>query len=262
MITLHHQPVSESQLSALPIDGQFSGTVLTELRNNPVVFNYRSLEELIFEVTLRNYIVVNALNLYESKASFATFYHSRCNERYWRLTNEGGFELKSGASSSQAINDIFQNGSLYAFECATAMVIILYKAMIDTISPSLFDQLYPDIYLWDWHRDSHFPIITETVDHYGIIGDIRYFKNPDVNPRTPQWQGENAIELPNGYYYGHGLGILRAEQMIEELNEFRRVGATRSAYLMPDANRPYFAYLFRYTRQRFSQPEPEPSSAV
>ncbi|MFC7392806.1 protein-glutamine gamma-glutamyltransferase [Scopulibacillus cellulosilyticus] len=260
MITIHHQPISSSQLSSSQFHGQYSDSILQQLHNHPAVFNYSSYEELNFEVTMRNYIVVAALNLYQSKASFATFYYSRCNERYWRLTNEGGFELKSGVRPSQAINDIFQNGDKYAFECATAMVIILYKAFIDTVSASVFDRLYPDVYLWDWNRDSNFPIITENVDGHGIIGDIRYFKNPDVNPRTPQWQGENAIELPNGYYYGHGLGVLRAEQMIEELNENRRVGATRSAYLMNDANRPYFAFLFRYSRQRYM--ETEPSSAV
>ena len=41
------------------------------------------------------------------------------------------------------------------------------------------------------------------VDYYDSVsdfmpGDCIYFKNPDVNPKTTEWQGENTIDLGDG----------------------------------------------------------------
>ena len=54
-----------------------------------------------------------------------------------------------------------------------------------------------------------------------LPGDCRYFNNPDVDPLTPEWQGENAIDLSGGMYYGHGIGIKTADKIIEILNHNR-----------------------------------------
>lgn len=83
--------------------------------------------------------------------------------------------------------------------------------------------MFPSIYLFDWqylNRNLH-------VESYGGVteffpGDCQYFKNPDVNPATPEWQGENVINLGNGTYYGHGIGITSANGIIRELNRNRR----------------------------------------
>ncbi|TCP27055.1 protein-glutamine gamma-glutamyltransferase [Scopulibacillus darangshiensis] len=203
-----------------------------------------------FENMMRQNIVAAAHALYRSKAGFATFYYSRCNEKYWILTGEGGFKLRAGVKSSEAIRDIFVNGEQYAFECATAMMIVLYKALIETISSERFDMLYHQLYLWDWEKHPEFPVYTEHITGNGLLGDVRYFKNPDVNPKTPQWQGENAVQLPNGQYFGHGIGILTGEGIIEELNKNRFPGAERSAYLMQTATRPDFDYLYALSNSR------------
>ncbi len=76
-------------------------------------------------------------------------------------------------------------------------------------------------------------------------GDCRYFRNPDVNPETPEWQGENAIDLDGGMYYGHGIGIQSAEGMIRTLNRHRTPGSNTSAFLMNSATRPDFKSLGR-----------------
>lgn len=91
---------------------------------------------------------------------FSTFKNSRCNPRYWNRTAGGGFELKAGVSPSAAINDIFVNGQLYAFECAMAMVMILYRATISMIGENAFDRYFTDLYLWDWNYDSNLKMIT------------------------------------------------------------------------------------------------------
>ena len=76
-----------------------------------------------------------------------------------------------------------------------------------------------------------------------IPGDRRYFVNPDVDPLTPQWQGENVIDLDGELYYGHGIGIYNAETIIKELNKNRSEGADESARLKDSAGRPNFKKL-------------------
>lgn len=90
----------------------------------------------------------------DSNVHFARFKSSRCNPQYWHLSSVGGFLLKRGVKPSDAIQDIYLNSSLYAFECATGMVIIFYYAVLNLIGESLFNQLFQRIYLYSWHADS------------------------------------------------------------------------------------------------------------
>ena len=77
-----------------------------------------------------------------------------------------------------------------------------------------------------------------------LPGDRRYFANPDVDPLTPEWQGENVIDLGGGEYYGYGIGKHKAETFIRLLNGNRIDGADESAYLMDSAARPDFKRLY------------------
>jgi protein-glutamine gamma-glutamyltransferase len=79
-----------------------------------------------------------------------------------------------------------------------------------------------------------------------VPGDCRYVRNPDVNPLTPEWQGENIINLGNGKYYGHGIGIGDIDYFIKALNQNRIEDSQVSAYLMDSATRPDFEGLYRY----------------
>lgn len=205
-------------------------------------YQYDYLDQLRFELIFRKEIIKAAIDLYKSRINFAVFNKSKANPKYWNRTNNGGFELKQGAVQADAINNIFENGNAYATECATAMVIVYYKALLNIFSKDDFNKLFPKIYLMNWHnldpllREIGYPKKVKDI----LPGDRGYFKNPDVDPKTPELQGENVIVLLDDLYYGHGIGIESAEEIISALNRSRRSGATQSAYFMDSVSRPDF----------------------
>lgn len=243
MILVSGQEMTADQLGDFSGSGTHAPVVIRSMAESQEQFAYPSRHELSFEIRMRSQTIDAARSLQESGAAFATFYYSMCNEKLWTLTGDGGFELNSGIRPADAIDDIYKNGELYAFECATAMMIIFYKALIESIDRERFNKIFQHLFLWDWQNHPFFPLRNAYQIGKGIPGDVRYFKNPQVNPQTPQWQGENAVDLSGQLFYGHGIGIIPAEQMIAELNKFRRVGATVSAYLMNQATRPDYLSL-------------------
>lgn len=236
------------QFTTPPDRSDPSSSIFLAMERSQEVFRFPTENALTFEMKLRNEIVQSAYSLSKSPVSFATFYRSFCNEEFWDLTDEGGFRLKNHAEPAKAIQDIFTNGGAYGFECATAMVIVLLNAVLKTIGAESFNRLYQSIYLWDWHNERHLPLTIQSVEGDGIPGDVRYFKNPQVDPETPQWQGENTIQLPDGTFYGHGVGIRQPEEIIRSLNRNRKPGADKSAYLLPRATRPAFQQIERLAR--------------
>lgn len=155
--------------------------------------------------------------------------------------------LRSGISPAAAIRDIFLNGPNYGFECATAVIILMYKGVLDTLGESEFNRLFPDLLLYSWHSDSDLGMTQDDIESYhSRPGDVLYFKNPEVNPEKREWQGENVIKLDVDLYYGHGIGIKPAREIIAALNRQRRQGATESAYLMDMVIYPDYQYLSQF----------------
>lgn len=219
--------------------------LLTIMSQSSQKYRYDSLSQLKFELRMRKETVRSAKALNVSSLAFANFHKSKCNPEYWDRTQNGGLRLKEGADAAKAINDIYINGSKYATECATAMIIVFYKALLDIFKHDEFNKLFPKIYLMNWHSID--PLLKDIGLPHKVgdflYGDRGYFKNPDVNPKTPEWQGENVIILPDGLYYGHGIGIKTAEGMIDSLNANRKTDATRSAYFLDAVSRPDFTKL-------------------
>lgn len=247
MILINQSPLNISNIIKKYPKNSIEHKVLITLDKSETQYNFNSLEELQFELNLRKAIVDSSIKLYRSYFGFAVFRKTKCNEKYWKRTNNGGFLLKSNVNSSDAINDIYENSQLYATECATAMVIVYYKALLDVYGKSKFDSIFTKIYLMNWHyidrrlRDIGY---MRPVNDY-LPGDRRYFKNPDVDPKTPEWQGENVIDLSEGLYYGHGIGVHDAQTIINTLNETRKRGSRKSAYLMDTVGLPDFKSLFK-----------------
>ncbi len=218
--------------------------ILKILTESEYIYSYRSSDHLKFELDLRVNIIQAARELYQSKMHFMTFRKSICNPDYWDRTDEGGFSLKAGVKPSDAISDIFINGRKYGTECATAIIIVYYKAILNVLPKKLFDALFSEIYLMNWKAlDKDMGVTTYRQRPDYLPGDCRYINNPDVDPLTPQWQGENAIDLGNGTYYGHGIGISTVDEIIAVLEEYRKSGATQPARLLDSVTVPDFKYL-------------------
>lgn len=243
-------------LSGMPFQqgGQWSSgsierIIIQRMMEDPVVYSYPSIDELSFELKIRKNIIVSAKAMNQSEVQFETFLKSRCNPKYWKFTNTGGFMQQQGVKPSDAITDIYTNSSKYAFECATAMLIIYYHAVLNVLGEPLFNQHFHDIYLYGWFSDPDLGIKVTYTTHF-LPGDIIYFKNPDFDPETPYWRGENAVVLEDDKYFGHGVGIKTDEQMIHMLNQVRKPGSNQSAYLTKSVARPSFDHLAKLSKSQ------------
>lgn len=247
MILIGGNPPSMDSLYAQFPARSVERLVIDAMWDSEETYAYSSLEEFLFELRFRKETVNAARELNRSRLSFATFHNSKANPKYWDRTPNGGFRMKSGVKPSQAITDIFVNGRLYATECATAIPIVYYKAALNVFGAEKFDKTFDNLYLMNWQLFDRLMMAIGTPYKVKdiLIGDRAYFRNPDVSPQTPELQGENVIVLPDGLYYGHGMGISDASRIIAVLNANRKRNATRSAYLMDSASRPDYKRLFR-----------------
>jgi protein-glutamine gamma-glutamyltransferase len=225
--------------------GSLERIVLERISESDMIYAYDSINQLRFEIRMRREIVNAAIALNGTQLAFTVFRNSRCNPEYWVRMQDGGFALRNDVKPSDAIRDIFLQSSLYGTECATAMVIVYYKALLEIFPEDAFNSTFTNIHLMNWQR------IERQLREIGQIrrsntylpGDRRYVANPDVNPLTPELQGENVIDLGDGRFYGHGFGIHTVEVFIAGLNANRRQGAERSAYLMDTVSFPNFHIL-------------------
>ncbi len=247
MITIGNRPADTESL-ALNYDPRgIERKCLSTMSKSDHNYTFSSTNELDFLLQMRGETVRCSDRLYRSRLNFAVFQNSFCNEDYWIRSRDGGWELKRSSYASDAIEDIYLHGGKYGTECATAMQIIYYGAIDAITDDDSFDRQFRGIRLMNWHNIS--PALQETgrmqrVNDY-FPGDRRYLANPDVDPRTPYWQGENVIDMGDGTYYGHGVGRLTANQILSRLNAARRPDATRSAYLMETVGIPNYKNLFR-----------------
>ncbi|SFL73500.1 protein-glutamine gamma-glutamyltransferase [Salibacterium qingdaonense] len=218
--------------------------ILEYLQQDAVSHSYNSYEELQFDLRYRRHAIEAAEALQKSGASFEIFADTYADPNYWNVTSAGGLRLRYGTSPAEALQDIYRNGSAYGFECATAMIIVFYYAALQTIGQTAFNRLFPNLYLYSWHMDTDLGLQSIQTDFY-IPGDVVYFNNPDFHSDSPQWQGENAVVLMNDLFFGHGIGITTANEMIRVLNELRQPGSDQSAYITNVVTRADTRRLYR-----------------
>ncbi|CAG9621973.1 protein-glutamine gamma-glutamyltransferase [Sutcliffiella rhizosphaerae] len=245
MIEIAGKPFDKSTFKP---DEKFQKLILDKLISDNATHSYLNIGELKFELTYRQNLVASAAAMSEGDARFETFAGSQCNPKYWTLTSNGGFLLRKGVSPADAILDIYKNSGEYAYECATAKVIILYHALLSTIGKRLFDHAFQDLYLYSWHFDPDL-VIDSTYTYHFIPGDIVYFDNPDFNPVTFWWRGENGLYMGDEKYFGHGIGIQSSDYIIEFLNGTRKPDSNIPAKLTDYVARPDFRQVSRLLHQ-------------
>ncbi len=177
--------------------------------------------------------------------SFALIKDQTFSADCWTPSGNGAFALKPGVKPSDAVADIFANPSKYKFECATALVIVHYKAMLDLLGPKDFDAacaslrmgpwVYESTMAQNWNIDGSGSVEADAARQSQLrAGDYTYFKNWEVSDtgRAAGWQGENVISLGGGRYYGHPFGIENGDHIVAYLNQNRNAGSTRSASML------------------------------
>ncbi|WRS27359.1 protein-glutamine gamma-glutamyltransferase [Oscillospiraceae bacterium MB08-C2-2] len=261
MIVISGSPLEIAEIIQEFEENSVERQLLEKMNKSEETYRYKSLEHLKFELALRREIVAAAKALNASGMRFSVFHKTETNPDYWDRTGNGGFRSKKDVKASDAIRDIFENGSAYATECATAMVIVYYKALLEVWPEETFNKLFPSIYLMNWHK-LH-PLIKEVGTPAKVadilLGDRGYFINPQVDPEVSELQGENVIILPDGLFYGHGMGIADADRIIRVLNANREEGATESAHFIEgSAARPNFKKLMEAARELAQESVQEP----
>jgi protein-glutamine gamma-glutamyltransferase len=212
---------------------------------------------LVDRATIGAALVQASLDLNKSGIDFELWQNHRFNPELWEpdALGAGTFHPKPGVRASEALLDIFENGERYGFECATAMVVVHYKAILDLIGPERFDRIGTDLIVGPWRyewdlatvrRDKGSSMKPAAPERIGELraGDYAYFKNWDVSPAgaAAGWKGENTIYLgkdENGVdlFYGHPFGVTTADKIVEHLNGHRNPGSTTSASMMDSVGR-------------------------
>lgn len=209
------------------------------------VYRYPSRDAFDFDISLKELTVQNAYSFHRSGVQFSNFRESRCNPYFWILGTNGQFILRNDRRPSDGLTDIFQNGYLYACECAVAMVIIFYKTVLQVIGEQNFNIWFSQLILYHWEHDKDLPIVTTKRNDF-LFGDCLYFDNPMHLPMFPEWQGENVILLNDDLFFGHGIGITNSQDIIFKLNTKRVPNAQISAYLIQQATRLRYEKLYSF----------------
>ncbi|MGR3765155.1 protein-glutamine gamma-glutamyltransferase [Rossellomorea sp. NS-SX7] len=233
----------DSSTSSLKGLSPTESMILNAIEKSKIRYEYNNLKEIAFELKVRERITMNSRLLNSSAATFATFPNSSFNPYYW-IKTMNGYRLRAGRRPSAAIKDVFENSYLYSFECVTTVVLIYYKSILDTIRPEYFDRLYSPMLIWGHNfNDAMYMVTYEGIDN--IPGDVFYFSNPDYE--DPIWMGENAVLLEKDQYFGHGIGIVTHDKMVEALNTLRKMNAVKSAFLLNQTTRLDFTELYKYS---------------
>lgn len=247
------QRVLESHLAgAKLLDANFDG----KLDENDKIFttdaagkiNVQSVGEALRDrLKIGTALVSAAEEMAGAKHDFAIVESQNFNSPLWKPMGGGTFAVAENVRPSDAVRDIFQNPHSYKFECATAIMIVHYKAMLELLGPKDFDEACKNLKIGAWEREDTLDANWEQEGGSNLVatteskkkvhaGDYTYFKNFDVSERGEHggWAGENVIALganANGVqmFYAHPFGIVSGEEIVKHLNEYRKEGSQREA---------------------------------
>jgi protein-glutamine gamma-glutamyltransferase len=195
-------------------------------------------------IAFRAHVVQAAKDLAASGASFSGSHESdKVNQDLWTMGYGGKMQVRKWLADggigkpSTALRDIFSNGKSYGFECATAMMVIYHKAILDHVGDEAFDKLFSEprnlaFFRWDIEDSDyvdakklvHRPMPLAPGTHY-------YFENPDAAPENSAFRGENVLYLGEGQFYAHGIVgdsgtyLVTEKDIVDTLSALRAAGA-------------------------------------
>lgn len=197
------------------------------------------------EIAFRARVVTAAKDLAASGASFAgSAAGDKVNKALWTMGFGGRMQVRKFlpdgeiGKPSTALRDIFHNGRAYGFECATAMMVIYHKAILDHVGDAAFDAMFTEpkhlaFFRWSIEDDDflevkklvHKPVPLQPGSHY-------YYTNPDASAENSAFGGENVLYLGEGQFYAHGIVgssgtyLVTEKDIMDTLSALRRAGAT------------------------------------
>jgi len=197
------------------------------------------------EIAFRARVVTAAKGLAASGASFAGSANAdRVNKDLWTMGFGGRMQVRKFLPNgelgkpSDALKDIFSNGHTYGFECATAMMVIYHKAILDHVGDDAFNEMFTEpknlaFFRWSIEDDDfldvkklvHKPTPLTPGSHY-------YYTNPDASPENSAFGGENVLYLGEGQFYAHGIigssgtYLVTEQDIMDTLSALRRAGST------------------------------------
>ncbi|MBM4279427.1 MAG: hypothetical protein FJ137_01250 [Deltaproteobacteria bacterium] len=195
-------------------------------------------------IAFRAHVVQAAKDLAASGASFSGSHQTdKVNQTLWTMGYGGKMQVRKWLADgetgkpSAALRDIFDNGRAYGFECATAMMVIYHKAILDHVGDEAFDKLFSEpknlaFFRWDIEDADfvdakklvHRPMPLQPGTHY-------YFENPDAAPENSAFRGENVLYLGDGQFYAHGIVgdsgtyLVTEKDIVDTLSALRAPGA-------------------------------------
>jgi Protein-glutamine gamma-glutamyltransferase len=201
------------------------------------------------EIAFRSHVVIAAKALAASGASFSGSADAdKVNPALWTMGYGGRIQVRkfmpdgSFGKPSDALRDIFSNGKAYGFECATAMMVIYHKAILDHVGDDAFNKMFSEpknLAFFRWSvEDEDFTDVKELVYKPMPLqpGSHYYYKNPDAAPENSAFAGENVLYLGNGQFYAHGIVgaegtyLVTERELISWLSKLRKPDATTKPF--------------------------------
>ena len=201
------------------------------------------------DIVFRQRVVEAAHALAAGGAQFSASHDGdKVNSKLWTMGYGGKIQVRKFLPNDEigkpsvALRDMFENGSAYGFECATAMMVIYHKAILDHIGDEKFDELFSSPRMLSFFRwsleDEDYTKVKKLVEDDKIIkqapkpGAHYYFLNPDASEANSAFGGENVLYLGDGTYYAHGIVgdsgsyIVTEDEIIATLSALRKPGST------------------------------------
>jgi protein-glutamine gamma-glutamyltransferase len=180
------------------------------------------------------------------------------NPALWSLSYGGKMTVRkfpkdgSAGSPARALRDIFDNGQMYGFECATAMMVIYHKAILDTVGEEAFDAMFSEprsLAFFRWSiKDADYVAAERMTDGEPgwMPGTHYYYRNPDASDENSAFRGENVIYLGSEkgerMFYAHGVVGKEGTYLVSEKDLVRSLRMLRKRGAKTEPFREKFSY--------------------